>query len=122
MVMGYEKVYQMSFSRVYQALVNKTLRKGRTRDEVNEVIRWLTGYTQKQIDDMLETTVSYASFFENAPELNPNRKLIKGSVCGVRVENIEEPLMQEIRYLDKLIDELAKGKSMDKILRQSSSK
>lgn len=115
--MNNEKIYTMSFSKVYPLLVNKALRKGRTLDEVIEVITWLTGYTKEAIDKALQSSLSYGDFFGNAPCLNANRKLIKGIVCGVRVEDIEEPLMQEIRYLDKLIDELAKGKSMDKILR-----
>ena len=116
--MSNEKVYQMEFSKVYLLLVNKAERKGRTRQEVDEVTRWLTGYSQAELDRMLEKSVTYGDFFRNAPELNENRKLIKGVICGVRVEEIEEPLMQEIRYLDKLVDELAKGKSMDKILRK----
>lgn len=116
--MGNEKVYQMDFSRVYRLLVDKAERKGRTREEVDEIIRWLTGYGQTELEGMLERPVSYGDFFRNAPELNENRRLIKGVVCGVRVEDIEEPLMREIRYLDKLIDELARGKAMDKILRR----
>lgn len=115
--MSNEKVYQMEFSKVYPLLVSKAERKGRTRQEVDKVIRWLTGYSQAELEEMLEKPVTYGDFFRHAPELNENRKLIKGVVCGVRVEEIEEPLMQEIRYLDKLVDELAKGKSMDKILR-----
>ena len=113
-----EKVYQMDFSKVYGLLVNKAERKGRTRQEVDEIIRWLTGYGQPELEGMLEQTVAYGDFFRNAPELNENRKLIKGVVCGVRVEEIEEPLMREIRYLDKLFDELAKRKSRDTILRK----
>lgn len=113
-----EKVYAMEFARIYPLLRNKAIRKGRTAEEVNEVIQWLTGYTSAEIEEVARTSVSYGAFFERAPMMNPNRKKITGSVCGVRVENIEEPLMQEIRYLDKLIDELAKGKSMDKILRK----
>lgn len=116
--MGNEKVYQMDFSRVYRLLVDKAERKGRTREEVDEIIRWLTGYGQTELEGMLERPVSYGDFFRNAPELNENRRLIRGVVCGVRVEDIEEPLMREIRYLDKLIDELARGKAMDKILRR----
>ena len=112
------KVYGMDFSKIYQLLVNKALRKGRTKEEADEIIRWLTGYSQAEIEDMLEKPTSYGDFFRNAPELNENRHLIKGVVCGVRVEDIEEPLMREIRYLDKLVDELAKGKAMDKILRE----
>ena len=116
--MGNEKVYQMDFSKVYGLLVKKAERKGRTRQEVDEIIRWLTGYSQPELEKMLEQPVVYGDFFRDAPELNENRKLIIGVVCGVRVEYIEEPLMQEIRYLDKLIDELARGKDMDKILRK----
>lgn len=116
--MGNEKVYQMDFSKVYRLLVDKAERKGRTREEVDEIIRWLTGYGQTELEGMLERPVPYGNFFRNAPELNENRRLIKGVVCGVRVEDIEEPLMREIRYLDKLIDELARGKAMDKILRK----
>ncbi len=116
--MDSEKIYQMEFSRVYSLLVGKAERKGRTRQEVDEVTRWLTGYGQAELERMLETPVTYGDFFRNAPQLNENRKLIKGVVCGVRVEDIKEPLMQEIRYLDKLVDELARGKAMDKILRR----
>ena len=100
-------------------LAAKAEKKGRALDEVNEVICWLTGYSTEEIEDALISPVTYRDFFQNAPLLNPDRKSIKGVVCGVRVETIEEPLMQEIRYLDKLIDELAKGKSMDKILRKT---
>lgn len=116
--MGNEKIYQMDFSKVYRLLVNKAEKKGRARQEVDEVIRWLTGYSQPELEGMLKGTVPYGDFFRDAPELNENRRLIKGVVCGVRVEDIKEPLMQEIRYLDKLVDELARGKSMDNILRK----
>lgn len=116
--MDNEKVYAMSFAKIYPLLVAKAEKKGRTLDEVNEVICWLTGYSTEEIEDALICAVTYREFFQNAPLPNPDRKSIKGVVCGVRVETIEEPLMQEIRYLDKLIDELAKGKSMDKILRR----
>lgn len=112
-----EKVYQMSFSKVYPLLVGKALKKGRTKEEVDQVIRWFTGYGQPELDGMLEKEVAYGDFFRNAPKLNENRVLIKGVVCGVRVEEVEEPLMREIRRLDKLIDELAKGKPMEKVLR-----
>ncbi len=112
------KIYQMSFSKVYPLLVNKAVKKGRTKEEVDEVIRWLTGYDHAGLEEALEKEVSYEVFFRNAPKPNENRGLIKGVVCGVRVEEVEEPLMREIRYLDKLIDELAKGKAMDKILRK----
>lgn len=118
--MGNEKIYAMSFAKIYPLLVNKAVKKGRTMDEVNEVIQWLTGYDAEGIKEALEAAVSYEAFFHHAPKLNPNRKRITGVVCGVRVENIEEPLMQEIRYLDKLIDELAKGKSMEQVLRKNA--
>ena len=113
-----EKIYQMDFSKVYHLLVSKAERKGRTRQEVDEVIRWLTGYSQPELEGMLERPMPYGDFFRDAPKPNENRRLIKGVVCGVRVEEIEEPLMREIRYLDKLVDELARGKAMDKILRK----
>lgn len=116
--MNNDKVYRMSFSKVYPLLVNKAVKKGRSKEEVDEIIRWLTGYSQEKLEENLEAEVDYGDFFQNAPELNPGRTQIKGTVCGVRVEEIEEPLMREIRYLDKLIDELAKGKTMDKILRR----
>ena len=111
------KVYAMSFAKVYPMLIAKAERKGRTKAEVIAITSWLTGYTSDQIEELIQSDISYGDFFLRAPTLNPNRKLIKGTVCGVRVENIEEELMQEIRYLDKLIDELAKGKAMEKILR-----
>lgn len=113
-----EKVYAMSFAKIYPLLVSKAERKGRTRDEVDEVICWLTGYDRDGIRRALDNSVTYGAFFERAPRPNPNRRQIRGTVCGVRVETIEEPLMQEIRYLDKLVDELAKGKAMEKILRR----
>jgi hypothetical protein len=116
--MGSEKIYEMDFTKVYNLLVNKAEKKGRTRQEVDEVIRWLTGYSQTELEGMQENKMPYGDFFRNAPKLNENRKLIKGVVCGIRVEDIREPLMQEIRYLDKLVDELARGKAMDKILRR----
>ncbi|MDE7016828.1 MAG: DUF2200 domain-containing protein [Lachnospiraceae bacterium] len=115
--MDNEKVYAMKFSKIYPLLVAKAEKKGRTREEVEQIICWLTGYQVPEIENAVNMSVAYGDFFQNAPGLNPNRKLITGTVCGVRVETIEEPLMQEIRYLDKLIDELAKGKPMDKILR-----
>ena len=96
----------------------KAVKKGRTKEEVDQVTCWLTGYSRAELEGMAEKTVSYGDFFRNAPQLNENRRLIKGVVCWVRVEEIQEPLMQEIRYLDKLVDELAKGKSMEKILRK----
>ena len=115
--MSNEKVYAMPLSKIYPLLVNKAVRKSRTQAEVDTVIHWLTGYDPAAIAQALNAGVTYGDFFADAPQLNPCRKLITGTVCGVRVETIEEPLMQEIRYLDKLVDELAKGKPMEKILR-----
>lgn len=112
-----EQVYAMPFAKVYPLLIAKAERKGRTRTEVDEITSWLTGYTAAQIEACLHTDTPYGDFFLHAPHPHPNRRNIKGVVCGVRVENIAEPLMQEIRYLDKLIDELAKGKAMTSILR-----
>ena len=112
------QIYTMSVARVYPLYVTKVEKKGRTRTEVNEIICWLTGYSQEELESQLEKQTDFETFFAEAPKLNPARALIKGVVCGVRVEDIEEPTMQEIRYLDKLIDELAKGKAMDKILRK----
>jgi hypothetical protein len=97
--------------------VTKAGKKGRTKAEVDEIIRWLTGYTQKKLEAQIEKKTNFEDFFDQAPKLNPARSLITGTICGVRIEEIEEPLMREIRYLDKLIDELAKGKAMEKILR-----
>jgi hypothetical protein len=111
-------IYTMSVSSVYPHYVTKAEKKGRTKTEVDEIIRWLTGYSQEELEEQLEKQTDFETFFAEASELNPSRTLIKGVVCGVRVEDIEEPTMQEIRYLDKLIDELAKGKAMDKILRK----
>ena len=114
-----EKVFQMEFGKVYDALLNKAIRKGRTKAEVDEIICWLTGYQESELEGI--RSVCYGDFFRNAPAPNPNRTLIKGVVCGVRVEAVEDPLMQEIRYLDKLIDKLAKGKPMEKILRKQEN-
>ena len=111
------RIYTMSFASVYPLYVAKAERKGRTKAELDTVIRWLTGYTQKQLGKQLTAEVDFETFFRDAPALNPARRLIKGTICGVRIEEIEEPTMREIRYLDKLVDELAKGKAMDKILR-----
>lgn len=111
------RIYSMPFANVYPAYINKAERKGRTKDEVDQIVTWLTGYTQKQLDAQIKKETNFEDFFKGAPKLNPKRKLITGTVCGVRVEDIEEHLMREIRYLDKLIDELAKGKAMEKILR-----
>lgn len=115
--MSNHKIYSMSVARVYPLYIAKAERKGRAKSEVDEIIRWLTGYTQEEIEEQLNKQTDFETFFKDAPFLNPSRTLIKGVVCGVRVEDIKEPTMQEIRYLDKLIDELAKGKSLDKILR-----
>lgn len=108
----------MSVASVYPLYVTKAEKKGRTKTEVDEIICWLTGYTQEALDAQLEKLTSFETFFAEAPKPNPSRSLIKGVVCGVRVEEIEDETMREIRYLDKLIDELAKGKTMDKILRK----
>ena len=110
-------VTKMPFSSLYPLLVHKAEQKGRTREEVDQVTAWLTGYTPSDIAHLEQSDTSYGEFFQNAPSMNPNRRLITGKICGVRVEEIEDPLMQEIRYLDKLVDELAKGKSMEMILR-----
>ncbi len=111
------RIYTMSFARVYPEYVNKAERKGRTKAEVDQIILWLTGYLQEEFEAQLEKQTDVETFIAEAPQLNPLRSLIKGVVCGVRVEAIAEPTMREIRYLDKLIDELAKGKAMEKILR-----
>ncbi|HBE81435.1 MAG TPA: DUF2200 domain-containing protein [Pyrinomonadaceae bacterium] len=113
-----DRVYAMSFAGGYPHYVAKAEKKGRTKDEVDECIRWLTGYTKAGLAKQIETRTSFREFFEKAPKLNPNAPLIRGTVCGIRVEDIEDPLMQKIRWLDKLIDELAKGKTMEKILRK----
>ena len=112
------KIYTMSFAKVYPLYINKVEKKGRTKLEVDEIIRWLTGYSQEELEVQLENQTDFETFFAEAPELNSSRTLIKGVICGIRVEEIEESTMQEIRYLDKLIDELAKGKAMEKILRK----
>ncbi|MBU9711860.1 DUF2200 domain-containing protein [Evansella tamaricis] len=112
------KIYTMSVASVYPHYVAKAERKGRSKTEVDEIIRWLTGYSQGELERQLEKQTDFETFFSESPQLNPSRALIKGVVCGVRVENIEEPTMREIRYLDKLIDELAKGKALEKILRK----
>ena len=114
--MGNARIYRMPFGSVYPLYVAKAMKKGRTKDEVDEIIRWLTGYSQDELEKAVVKNVDFETFFAEA-RLNPMRKLITGVICGVRVEEIEEPLMQEIRYLDKLIDELANGKAMEKILR-----
>ena len=116
--MDNEKVFAMTFAKVYPLLVQKAERKGRTAQEVAEVTCWLTGYDPSTLQQLLDSDITYGAFFEETPAFNPNSTLIKGVVCGVRVETVEHPLMQRIRYLDKLVDELAKGKPMEKILRK----
>jgi hypothetical protein len=111
------RIFATAFSSVYPLYVQKAERKNRTRDEVDRIIRWLTGYSQAQLEDQLDRQVDFESFFAQAPAFNPNASLITGVVCGVRVEEVDDPLMRRIRYLDKLVDELAKGKAMGKILR-----
>lgn len=115
--MAEHKIYKMSFSSVYPHYITKAERKERTKEEVDEIILWLTGYSEEELKKQINKEVNFEEFFEQAPAMNPARKEVKGVICGVRVEEIEEPLMQEIRYMDKMIDELAKGKKMEKILR-----
>ncbi len=112
------RIYTMSFASVYPHYVAKAERKGKTRENIDEIIYWLTGYDKKGLAKVLKDETDFETFFANAPKMNPNRKLITGVICGVRVEEIKEKTMREIRYLDKLIDELAKGKTMEKILRK----
>lgn len=116
--MSEHRIFKMPFARVHPMYVQKAERKGRTKEEVDEIIRWLTGYGQEELEQQIERENDFETFFAQAPALNPNTSLIKGVVCGIRVEEIEDPLMQKIRFLDKLIDELARGKAMEKILRQ----
>jgi len=118
--MDHHRVYKLRFGSVYPHYVAKAERKGRTRQEVDEIIRWLTGYDQRQLGAMIDDDTDFEQFFARAPALNPARSAIRGLICGIRVEEIEEPLMREIRYLDKLVDELARGKAMEKILRRPS--
>ncbi|MCW8878179.1 MAG: DUF2200 domain-containing protein [Kangiellaceae bacterium] len=115
--MSLDRVFAMIFAKIYPMYVQKAEKKGRTKDEVDQCIFWLTGYNQESLKDQIEQESDLKTFFAQAPDFNPNANLIKGVVCGVRVEDVEDPLMQKIRYLDKLIDELAKGKAMEKILR-----
>ena len=115
--MDNEKVFAMKFCKVYPLLVAKAERKGRTKDEVDEIICWLTGYGKEQLQEQLKKEADYRTFFVEAPRMNPNCHLITGSVCGVKVQEIKDPLMQKIRYLDKMVDELAKGKAMERIMR-----
>lgn len=110
-------IYTMTFASVYPHYVTKAENKERTKAEVDEIIRWLTGYTQKGLEAQIKRETTFETFFAEAPQMNPARALVKGVICGVRIEEIQEPLMREIRYLDKLIDELARGKKMEKILR-----
>lgn len=113
-----KRVYAMSLASVYPHYVAKAEKKGRTKADVDKIIRWLTGYSQKQLQTRLEKQTNLETFLTEAPQLNPARSMITGVICGVRVEEIEDPIMRDLRYLDKLIDELAKGKAMEKILRQ----
>lgn len=113
-----QHIFQMAFARVYPLYVQKAERKNRTKEEVDQIICWLTGYDPAGLQRQIEQETDFETFFAQAPALHPKSALIKGVVCGVRVEEVEDPLMQKIRFLDKLIDELAKGKPMDKILRQ----
>lgn len=112
------RIYSISVASVYPHYLAKAEKKGRTKAQVDEIITWLTGYSQEALDKQLEAKTNFEDFFAQAPRLNPSRSLITGVICGVRVENIEDPLMREVRYLDKLIDELARGKAMEKILRK----
>ena len=112
------RIFRTSVASVYPHYVTKAEKKGRTQAEVDEIIRWLTGYSQAELKAQLDEQTDFETFFAQAPQMNPARASIKGVICGVRVEDIEEPLMREIRYLDKLVDELARGKAMEKILRQ----
>ncbi|WP_147534396.1 DUF2200 domain-containing protein [Bacillus marasmi] len=116
--MSKHRIYTTSVVSVYPHYVTKAEKKGRTKEEVDEIIRWLTGYSQEELEVRLEEKTDFETFFAEAPQPNPSRALIKGVICGYRVEEIEEPTMREIRYLDKLVDELAKGKAMEKILRK----
>ncbi|MCP9752736.1 DUF2200 domain-containing protein [Ferruginibacter sp. HRS2-29] len=115
--MGKHRIFTTSFASVYPHYITKAEKKGRTKAEVDEIIRWLTGYTQKALEKLIENRTDFETFFDKAPQLNPGVSKITGMICGYRVEEIEDKLMQKIRYLDKLIDELAKGKAMEKILR-----
>lgn len=112
------KIYTMSFAGVYPLYIKKAERKGRTKEDVDEIICWLTGYTQKELQKQIDKKNNFEVFFEEAPKLNPNASKITGVICGYRIEEIEDQLMKKVRYLDKLIDELAKGKAMEKILRK----
>ena len=113
-----QRIAKMSFSSVYPMYVAKVEKKGRTKEELDQVIEWLTGFTQEKLQDLIDKKVTFETFFDKA-SINPNAKLITGVICGYRVEDIEDPLTQKVRYLDKLVDELAKGRKMDKILRSA---
>ena len=115
--MSKHRIYTMSFASVYPHYIAKAEKKGRTIEELNQIICWLTGYTQKALEQQIQNETDFETFFNDAPKMNPSRSLITGMVCGVRVEDVKETIMREIRYLDKLVDELAKGKAMEKILR-----
>lgn len=117
--MNNDRVYKMKFSRVYPMLIQKVERKGRTKAEVDTVIQWLTGYDEQGLQSQINREADFETFFAEAPQINPNASKITGVICGVRVEEIEDPLMQKIRWLDKLVDELAKGKTMEKVLRSA---
>lgn len=119
--MTQHRIFSMPFARVYPAYVQKAERKGRTRSEVDQILCWLTGYSQAELQRQIELQTDFQTFFAQAPSMHPNRNLIRGVVCGVRVEEVADPLMREIRRLDKLVDELAKGRPMEKILRQAES-
>ena len=114
------RIYSVSVASVYPHYIAKAEKKGRTKAEVDEIICWLTGYSEKQLEAQIKKQTNFEDFFDEAPQLNPARSLIKGVVCGVRVEEVTDPLMQRIRQLDKLVDELAKGKALEKILRQAA--
>ena len=116
--MNNERVYKMTFSSVYPLLVQKVEKKGRTKEEIDAAVCWLTGYDEHGLQAQIDKEVDLETFFSEAPQINPNAGKIKGVICGVRVEEIEEPLMQKIRWMDKLVDELAKGKKMEKVLRE----
>jgi hypothetical protein len=112
------RIYTTSFASVYPHYITKAEKKGRTKEEVGIVIHWLTGYTPKKLEAVIKKEIDFETFFKQAPKMNPKRNLIKGVICGVRIEEIKEKTMREIRYLDKLVDELAKGRTMEKILRK----
>jgi hypothetical protein len=116
--MDNSRVYKMPFASVYPHYINKAEKKGRTKAEVDEVVCWLTGYSKKSLQEQIDKKTSMESFFAGAPQLHPNASMITGMICGYRIEDIQDPLMKKIRYMDKLVDELAKGKKMEKILRK----